>query len=556
MSATLLFVAWLAPLACLPLALGSAGRWWSPLATLPALAAVMLVPAGTSVEAPWLLLGVRLGVDPIARAFLAFTAVLWLTAGLQAAAHMSGDPHATRFRLYFLLAMSGNFGLIVAQDLASFYFGFALMGLAAYGLVVHEGNETVRRAGRIYLVMTLVGEVALFAGFLFLYQRSGTLTPTTAQIAGASALELGLLVLAFGIKAGLIGLHMWLPLAHPAAPVPASAVLSGAMIKAALIGCLRFLPLGQQPLPEWGAFLAAAGAATALLALPLGLGQRDPKVVLAYSSVSKMGIMVLGLGIAAAVPDLAPSVALALTFFAAHHGLAKGALFLGVGVVKSSPNRWLLVLLALPALVLVGAPVTSGALAKDLLKKALAEAPVLWEELLTWTLVLTALGSTLLMGRFLFLMRLAAGSAGAAPAAAALPWLALVALGLGLPLAYGGFHLALSDSWPILAAAIAAWAVALRPPAMLASWVGRVPPGDIVEPILQASRRLGSACRALVTSWGAGLGGKLSVRLPDSVGAVVKAAQGAEVMFRERALAGVLWLAVFVLLLSALLTSS
>ena len=558
MSGALLFFAWLAPLAALPLALGPTGRWWPALAVLPALAAALLVPAGTAVDISWLLLEARLGLDESARLFLLFTAVLWLVAGLHAAAYMCADPHASRFRVFYLLAMSGNFGLIVGQDLVSFYFGFALMGLAAYGLVVHEGSAVVRRAGRVYLVMTLVGEFALLLGFLFLYQRSGSLTPTMDQIAGASSLELGLLILAFGIKAGLIGLHLWLPLAHPAAPVPASAVLSGAMIKAALVGWMRYLPLGHQSLPEWGAFLALAGVATALLALPLGIVQRDPKVVLAYSSIGKMGVMIMALGIAAMEPRLAPSILIALTFFAAHHGLAKGALFLGVGVVKSSRGRWSLVLLAVPVLVLVGVPFTSGALAKDLLKTALLEVPVFWAGVLTWVLPLTAAGTVLLMGRFLYLMQHAAGSARSLGAASALPWVGLVVLSLGLPLLHGGFSFAISDIWPILVAAIAAGVVALRRPAVLACWIGRVPPGDVLEPLLRLSRLLLSILM-LGTRCGVSFGKRLRKQLFEFVGLLARAMQVAETALRKRteamwhAATGLSWFSVLLLLLLTVL---
>lgn len=137
MNVALLFLAWLAPLAALVPAIGRAGRWWMPVAALPALAAALLVPAGTPFDVPWLLLGVRFGLDSTGQVFLTFTALLWLAAGLHAALNMCADPHAARFRLYFLFAMSGKFGLIVGQDLVSFYLGFAVMGLAAYGLVVH-----------------------------------------------------------------------------------------------------------------------------------------------------------------------------------------------------------------------------------------------------------------------------------------------------------------------------------------------------------------------------------------------------------------------------------
>ena len=93
----------------------------------------------------------------------------------------------------------------------------------------------------------------------------------------------------FGIKAGALALHFWLPLAHPAAPVPASAVLSGAMIKAGLLGWLRFLPLGYAALPAAGLGLVGVGLAAALIGAAAGALQRNPKTVLAWSSVARWG---------------------------------------------------------------------------------------------------------------------------------------------------------------------------------------------------------------------------------------------------------------------------
>lgn len=334
--------------------------------------------------------------------------------------------------------------------------------------------------------MTMAGELALFAAFLFLYARTGTLYPSVEQIGGAGAAELGLLLLAFGIKAGLIGLQVWLPLAHPAAPVAASAVLSGAMIKVALIGWMRFLPLGQESLPELGVFLILAGAAGALLAVPAALVQRDPKVVPANSSIAKMGTMIAGLGIAVTEPSLAPAVIAALTFYAAHHGLAKGALFLGVGVVKGSSGRWPLLVLGLLALVLAGAPLTSGALAKDLLKQALLGPPPDWEALMAWMLTVSATGTALVIARFLYLTSRISGSAPIAGAASSLPWLATASL--GLPLVYGAVSYELDPVWPILVAGVLAAVVVRRRPSLVTRWVGAIPPGDILEPLMRVCR--------------------------------------------------------------------
>lgn len=549
MNALLLMLAWLTPLALLPLMRAGFRSWLTPLAALPALAAALLIPPGTVVEVPWLLLGAQLGLDAGARAFLLFGSVLWLIAGLYAIFYLQRDKHAARFFRFFLLAMSGNFGLIVGQDLVSFYLGFGLMGLAAYGLVVHDGNETVRSAGRVYLVMTLIGELALFAGFLLLYERTGTLTPMPAQIAaGVGWVELALLLSAFGIKAGLIGVHFWLPLAHPAAPVPASAVLSGAMIKTALIGWMRYLPLGASSLPELSAFLILAGLATAVLAIPLGLGQRDPKVVLAYSSIGKMGLMIAGLGVAAADPVIAPAVIAAITFYAAHHGLAKGALFLGVGVVKARSGAWPLWILVLPALVLVGAPFTSGAVAKAMYKETLVAVPPMWDTLFGVVLPLTAVGTLLLMARFIYLMWRAAGSAHAMGDGAIFSWGALVVLSLGLSLLHGSAEFVLSDAVTTLVIIAMAWGVMVTRPRWLVLCVGRVPPGDVIEPFMSMARLFRGGDRNAAHREDSERIGKLELGLSEGVSLLVSRLQLAESALRRRGVSAVIWLSVIAVL--------
>lgn len=488
MNGLLLLLTWLAPLLAALVALARAGRWPVSLATLPALVTAVAVPPGTHWEVPWLLLGVQLGLDADGRVFLLFTAFLWLIAGLQADLTTRNAPHWDRFRVFFLLAMAGNFWLIVGQDLVSFFLGFALMGLAAYGLVVHQGDPASLRAGRVYLAMTLAAEVALFAAFLLIFRHAGTLVPKPEQLVGLGDWAMGLLVLSLGIKAGLVLLHVWLPLAHPAAPVPASAVLSGTMIKAALIGWLRFLPLGQAPLVDWGNLLVVVGTATVLYAIPIGLVQTNPKVVLAYSSVGKMGLMTAILGLAMLSPPLAPAILAALVFYAAHHGLAKGALFLGVGVAQGTRAVWALPALAIPALVLAGAPFTSGALAKGLLKPPLSEMQGIWADAMPLLLVASTIGTTLLMARFLVLMGAERrGTPNAAPGIAA-PWLVLVGVIIAMPFLTGFAFPSIFASWGLLAGALLALIAARWRPASGRRLVGTVPAGDVLEPVVRLTR--------------------------------------------------------------------
>jgi L-aminopeptidase/D-esterase-like protein len=128
-----------------------------------------------------------------------------------------------------------------------------------------------------------------------------------------------LLLLGFGLKAGLVPLHVWLPLAHPAAPMPASAVLSGAIIKAGIIGLVRFLPF-EAGAPGWGIALGALGLFGAFYAVAFGVLQRNPKTILAYSSVSQMGVVMAALGFGLAAGD-----ELALLLSQSGRGLPMGA---------------------------------------------------------------------------------------------------------------------------------------------------------------------------------------------------------------------------------------
>ncbi|EGV17267.1 proton-conducting transporter transmembrane domain-containing protein [Thiocapsa marina] len=399
---------WLLPLvAAIPLLAAAFAMhrltWWSPaVAAVPALVAALTVPIGESLDLPWLLLGAHVGLDEIGRIFLIFTSILWIAAGIHAVASMRGTPHVGRFNTFFLLAMAGNLWLIVGQDLVSFYVGFALMGLSSYGLVIHEGDRSALKAGKVYLVLTLGAELALFAALVMIASTTGSILPTPEDLAELDDLAITLLVLGLAVKAGLIPLHVWLPLAHPAAPIPASAVLSGAMIKVALLGWLRFLPVGEIALPGWGVLFVFAGLATALYSAPIGLVQSNPKVLLAYSSVGKMGLMAITLGLMLIEPAMAPVAATGLALYAGHHALTKGGLFLGIGLRKSSGAQGLvfggLVLLALS---MAAVPLTSGAVAKYGIKPIFVDSDWAWLQV---AVALTTVATAWMMVRFVWLM--------------------------------------------------------------------------------------------------------------------------------------------------------
>jgi formate hydrogenlyase subunit 3/multisubunit Na+/H+ antiporter MnhD subunit len=386
-----------------------------PFAAVPALA-LAFVPPGAELDMPWLLLGSVLSLDAVGRVLLLLTAILWAVSSVYASAYHSADARRERFAGFFLLTMAGNFGLLVAADAVTFYFAFALMSFSAYGLVVHTGTGEARRAGRVYLVMAVIGEALLVAGLILAAVSASSLAlPAMAEGVSVSPHRnwiVALLLSGFGIKAGALPLHMWLPLAHPVAPTAASAVLSGCMIKAGLLGWMKFLPLGLVAMPRWGTLLIVLGLAAAFAGVLIGITQTAPKTILAYSSISQMGIINVGVGIGLATGSGWSLAAPAVLLYAVHHGFAKGALFLGTGVVaRTAPGsvarRAAFGGMIFAALALAGAPLTSGSVAKRYLKDVVAVSPDQWPVWLDVLLPLTAVGTTALMA--VLLLRLAAG---------------------------------------------------------------------------------------------------------------------------------------------------
>lgn len=373
----------------------------TPWASLPALAASFWLPVDVEFKVPWLLLGAHFGLDPTGTPFLSFTALLWWLAGLYGLRYQANDPQRDRFFFFYLLTMTGNLGLILAQDMLSFLLLFALMSIAAYGLVIHPGNQEARRAGWVYLSMVVIGEACLFSAMILLAVEMNTLEIVQTPVVSSDPVVLTLLLIGFGIKLGVLPLHFSLPPAYAATPTPGAAVLGGAMINAGLLGWLRFLPLGEMPLPSWGTGLIVAGLIAAFYGVLVGLAQREPKALLAYSSISQMGLITLGVGVGLVAPAQWPLVLTTLTLFALHHALAKGALFLGVGLARHGGGILVGLALLFPALTLAGAPFTSGAIAKTALKSLSHLAPSPWSDGLPGLLLASSIGTTLLMARFI-----------------------------------------------------------------------------------------------------------------------------------------------------------
>ncbi len=489
------------------------------LAALPGLLAGLSLAVATApvrVATPGFLFGAQLGLEPALGAPMAAVALVWALAALHGAARdpASDGSRTRRYAVCFGFAMAGQMATFVARDIASFYVGFAALSFAGYGLVAHYAHAAAARAARIYIAFVVLGELALFAALALISSAQGGGLATPVGVAApASAAVWWLLAIGFGVKAGLVPLHGWLPLAHPVAPVPASAALSGATLKAGLVGLMLFAPAAQAP-PGFGATLLALGLTGGFGGALMATLQRDAKTALAWSSVSQMGLALALWGAAAdgrAAPDAA---AAALGLFIVHHALAKASLFLAVD--PGVPRRVGLVLAALPALSLTGAPLTLGYAAKSAVDAALEPGPVA-------TLFATAAFATALaMGRTLWLLS-------SKPAQPSSPRAVAVAAAVGALLA-APFLLGVGATPQDAASAMLATAPALTCVVIavaLARAGARAPDWAAADPMLYAAP-LGAAARFVATTFVSFVGAIDAAR-----GAAVNALRGVAMRFAE-----------------------
>jgi len=291
---------------------------------------------------PWL--GAHLRLDALAALFLVVVDLGGCVAclyGLGAGRH---EPAPARVLPFLPVFLAGMNLVVLADDAFTFLVTWEFMSVSSWALVMaHHRQPGNARAGYIYLLMASFGTLALLLAFGLLAGAEGSYafdamrrTPPSPRV---SAAVLALALLGAGSKAGLVPLHVWLPLAHPAAPSHVSALMSGVMTKVAVYGFVRIVfDLLGPPAWWWGAAVLLLGGVSAVLGVLYALMQHDLKRLLAYHTVENIGIIFIGLGLALAfrANDMGTAAALALTaalFHVFNHSLFKSLLFLGAGAV-------------------------------------------------------------------------------------------------------------------------------------------------------------------------------------------------------------------------------
>src|SRR5512135_1157249 len=367
---------------------------------LAATPGIMVLPLGLP-DLPF-----HLRLDPLSAFFLILLGGASLGVSLFSAGYFKSMAGATLglLCLEYHLFLAGMALVLLADDAYMFMVAWETMALSSYFLVTTDHSiPEIRKAGYLYLLVAHVGAIAILLSFgvmqgghgigayTFDAMRAAQLTPFWSSVAFLLAL------LGFGAKAGMLPLHMWLPEAHPAAPSPVSALMSGVMLKTAIYGILRvtFDLLGTQ-LWWWGVVALALGLLTAVFGVMFAAVQGDMKRLLAYSSIENIGLLLVGIGLTIVfhVYGKAALAALALAatlYHSLNHAMFKSLLFVGTGSILHSTGErnmgrlgglirrmpWAAVLMLVGVLAIAGLPPLNGFVSEWLLLQAFLLTPVL-----------------------------------------------------------------------------------------------------------------------------------------------------------------------------------
>lgn len=339
-------------------------------------------------------LGLSFATDGLRLTLCLLAAFLWLMTTLFSREYMAHSAHKTRYALFLLLTEGATLGVFFSADLYTLLVCFEVMSITSWVLVAHEETPGAQRAADSYLAFAVIGGLATLMGLFMLYNLLGTLTISALPAAAArcenraALYTAGALTLTgFAAKAGMWPLHTWLPAAHPVAPAPASALLSGIITKAGMFGILALSARLFAADGNWGLVMLCFGLVTMVTGAVLAVFSVDLKRTLACSSMSQIGFILVGVGMSCLLGSANGAAVWGLVLHICNHSLFKLTLFLCAGVVVMNLHQLelndirgfgrgkpaLLFAFAMGALGIMGVPGWSGYVSKTLLHESIVE---------------------------------------------------------------------------------------------------------------------------------------------------------------------------------------
>lgn len=294
-------------------------------------------------------MGIHFTVDGFRILYGTIAAFMWLMSGLFSVEYFSHYKNKGRYYLFLILTFLATEGVFFSSDFYTTFIFFEIMSFTSYVWVVQDERSESMRAGATYLAVAVMGGLVMLMGIFLLYATIGTLQfdalkdaylqlQTEAERNRLWAAGLCMLF-GFGAKAGAFPLHIWLPKAHPVAPAPASALLSGILTKTGVFGILVLSAYLFRGNDAWGAMILLLGVCTMVLGAVLALFSVDLKRTLACSSVSQIGFILVGVGMAGLLLEENALAVRGSLLHMVNHSLIKLVLFMAAGVVFMNVHK-------------------------------------------------------------------------------------------------------------------------------------------------------------------------------------------------------------------------
>lgn len=359
------------------------------------LSVALLILPDRSADLPFVAgIGIHLLTDGFRKVYLCVITFVWMMTTLLGREYFSHYQNVNRYVFFNLMTLGATVGVFLAADLGTALLFFEIMSFTSYTWVIQEETPAAIKAANTYLAVAVIGGLAALFGLFLLYHTLGTLTISELYAAAQATDHRTLLYVAgscvlfgFGAKAGMFPLHIWLPKAHPVAPAPASALLSGLLTKSGIFGVIAITCHLFWGDPNWGRLILILGTVTMVLGAVLALFSVDLKRTLACSSVSQIGFILVGVGMMGMLGESNALAARGTLLHMLNHSLFKLVLFLSAGVVYMNTHALnlndirgfgkgkpvLLIAFLCGALGIGGFPLFSGYVSKTLLHESIVE---------------------------------------------------------------------------------------------------------------------------------------------------------------------------------------
>ena len=314
------------------------------LLVLGAMLALCRLPVGTAIVSP--VVGLSFTFGGFQRLYGLVVCFMWLICAMLSPQYFRGHRHLRRYYFFFLICLSFTLGVFLSADLKTTFLFFELMSLGSYVWVVQEETPEALEAGKTYLTIAVLGGLVTLMGLFLLQHLTGTLMLSALKAACAAVTDRTSLWWAalcvffgFAAKAGVFPLHIWLPKAHPVAPAPASALLSGVLTKAGIFGILVVTVYLLPGSRSWGVLVLILGCITMVLGAVMAVFSTNLKYILACSSLSQIGFILVGVAMLTLLGEHNALAAHGTVLYMLNHSLVKLTLFLFAGVVYYNTHQ-------------------------------------------------------------------------------------------------------------------------------------------------------------------------------------------------------------------------